>query len=145
MKSRVLILIVSLLALIRSQSIATELSSASVAERIAKDEGYRLFHFASDRAEPLQVVARFNGREDILNVPSVKEFIIAVRLGKGNALEAVRVYYDAGSVSITFQSGPLAAEFNWSLSGSKVLLNDPFLTLRGPGGELALFLRQRKS
>lgn len=128
-------------------SSARELSAASVAERIAKDEGYQLFRFTSETAQPYQVAVRFNGAEnvqDIQDVPSVKECIVAVRLGKDNTLEAVRVYYDRGVVGMAFQPGHFPA-FNSSIGQAEIQLNDPFLTLKSEGGELQIILRPRKA
>jgi hypothetical protein len=128
-----------------SQLSADELSTASVAERIIKDEGYQLFRFAPEAAQPFQLSVRLNGVEktqDSYVVPGVKECVVAVRLGKNNRLEAVRVYYDRGMVSAVFPPNHFP-EFNGSMSQAKIELNAPFLTLKDARAELEILLRSK--
>lgn len=126
---------------------AGELTSAMVAQRLAKDEGYQFFTFHSDDAQPSQLVVRFNGAESIqgtLDLPAWKNGVVAVRLGKNNTLEAVRVYSDRASMSMAFPPGHFPA-FNHLVSQAEIRASDPFLTLNGAGGELQLVLRPRKA
>ena len=126
---------------------AGELTPAMVAERLAKDEGYQFFTFHSDTAQPCQLVVRFNGAENVqntLDLPAWKDCVVAVRLGKNNTLEAVRVYSDRASMSMAFPVGHFP-EFNHLVSQAEIQADDPFLTLNGTGGELQLVYRPRKA
>lgn len=117
-----------------------------VAERLARDEGYQFFTFHSDTPQLSQVVARFKGTENVqntLDLPAWKDCVVAVRFGKNNRLEAVRVYSDKASMSMAFPSGHFPA-FNHVVSQAEIQIGDPFLTLDGTGGELQLVLRPRK-
>jgi hypothetical protein len=125
---------------------AGELTPATVAARLVKDEGYQFFTFHSKAAQPYQIVALFNGAENVqntLDLPAWREFIVAVRLGKNHTLEAMRVYSDTASMSMVFPSGHFP-EFNNVVSQAKIQIGDPFLTLKGARGELQLVLRPRK-
>ena len=122
------------------------LTPATVAERLAKDEGYQFFSFHPQTSGPYQLVTRFNGAEDVqntLDLPAWQECVVAVRLSKNNTLEAVRVYSAKASMSMAFPSGHFP-EFNNVVSQSEIQIGDPFLTLHGTGGELQLILRPRK-
>jgi len=126
---------------------AGELTPAMVAERLAKDEGYQFFTFHSDTAQPCQLVVRFNGAENVqntLDLPAWKDCVVAVRLGKNNTLEAVRVYSDRASMSMAFPVGHFP-EFSNVVSQAEIQAGDPFLTLGSTGGELQLVLRPRKA
>ena len=123
------------------------ISLASISERIAQDEGYRLFTFKSKNAQPYQLVVRFNRSEslqNILNIPEIKECIIAVKLTKNSTIKMISAYFDRGSTSETFPADHFPT-FSNSFSKSTVQIDDPFFGLSSATDDLELILRPRKA
>ena len=115
-----------------------------VAQRIVKDENYRMFHFDSSTAAPRHLVLRYQGQvtssETNMSLQKIKKCVVSVQIDQHNVLKSVRVDSDdGGTVISSFPMGSFE-EFSSSVSQSTIMENEPFLTLNGPGRHLQLVI-----
>lgn len=140
----ILFLAASLLIPLVSQAADNALSIPNVAQKILEDEGYRFFNFSSDAPVPLLLTATLDDRAvETFEIRPSKDVVLAIKLGDGNRVQAVRLYYAAGSEVRRYAAGLGETTFMTVGFSNPIEIDKPFLFLKSPQSSLEFKLSKK--